>query len=150
VIAYPLRESAVSTILKNAFGTSIQDADLLCIIEDENLPSFRAFFENLGGMQVKLASNYETALETMDAHSFDGFILSLALPGQTFDDILQTILRKSSGLAVPPVIGLLPEPNAPSAIENVTELAREHFEQTRLGKEEYFERLIQHLNSLDL
>lgn len=150
VIAYPLRESAVSTILKNAFGTSIQDADLLCVIEDENLPSVRAFFENLGGMQVKLASSYESVLETMEAHNFDGFILSLSLPGQTFDVILRTILGESAGHAIPPVIGLLPESNDPRAIENVTELGRAHFEQTRLGKEEYFQRLIQHLHSLDL
>lgn len=148
VLAFPLREQAVNQIIDASFHTNIQKANLLVIVDDSQTASVRAFFENLGGMQIEVLSDIERAQTAIREQSFDGFIVSLALPWRDFDRVLKAILNISSDESIPALVGMLPDADHPREIEKVTQLAQQRWSSAEDHKEIFFERLLNHLHKL--
>jgi signal transduction histidine kinase/DNA-binding response OmpR family regulator len=150
LLAFPLRETAIETTLHECFNTDIQNARLLVVVNEDQLASVRAFFENLGGMEVRVASELENAIEGMQDAFYDGYILSLSLPLHTFEGVLQSIRNEMDHDGIPPVIGLLPENDNPRVLKDVSELALKLYEHNQVDLEQCLDNLIDHLRKLDL
>jgi signal transduction histidine kinase/DNA-binding response OmpR family regulator len=150
LLSFPLRENAVETTLAESFNTDIRNASLLVVVTEDRLASVRAFFENLGGMQVRVASDLESAIEGMQETSYEGYFLSLSLPQHTFEDVMQSITNEMDSDGIPPVIGMLPESDDPSAFDNVSILNLELYKHNRVDLEQCLNNLIHYLQRLDL
>lgn len=151
VLAFPVREHAVEHVLKNAFNTGVQDARLLVIVDEDQIASVRAFFENLGGMQNKVVSSLDESEQAIREDAFDGYILSLTMPWQTYQNLLEKITETSQADAVlPVVIGLLPEEIQQQELERVSTLARQHLEHAQIDRESFFKQLLDLLHRLQL
>jgi DNA-binding response OmpR family regulator len=142
VLSMPLRENAVREILSTGLGTDIQSCHLLVIVEQNQADSLRAFFENLGGLQVQVMSNPQVAEQSIREQDFDGLVLSLTLPPQTFGTLLEAAQDVSVKQEAAPVIGLLPDANHQSGLGRVAELARRRWQDSDLDKEQFFKRII--------
>ncbi len=148
VLATPLRDQAVNQVLESAFKKSVQNAKLMVFVDEPQNASVRAFFENLGGMQIQVLSDHEQALQALEDHDFEGFILALTLPWNTYDSLLETIMEGSGNQTLPPVIGLLPEADHPHELEQVMELAEHRWTHATYPKDDYTDRLIAFLQTL--
>jgi CheY-like chemotaxis protein len=148
VFGFPLREQAVNQVLDSAFSKDIQNAKILVFVDEPQTASVRAFFENLGGMQIHVLNDPEQAEQVVRDQAFDGFILALTLPWETYERMLHTIIEESDSPIVPPVIGLLPEADHPRELEQVVELAEQCWTHADRPKDDFSDRLIAHLQTL--
>jgi hypothetical protein len=142
VLSFPLRENSVTEILSTSLGTDIQNSHLLVVVEQSQTASLRAFFENLGGLQVQVVSDPQVAEASIRDEEFDGFILSLSLEPQVYSMLLDAVQDEMNGDHAAPVIGLLPEADHTDEFDRVTELARQRWQDASTDKEQYFRRII--------
>jgi PAS domain S-box-containing protein len=149
IIALPLREHAITPLFNSALRSTVQEVNLLILVAEEKIASVRSFFENLGGMQIKVVSSPEAFREEVADGSLDGCILSLSMPWQTYNDAVQTLETSQTNGELLPVIGLLPEANQLEELECVSELADQHWKQAQVDKDSYFDQLINLLQKLE-
>lgn len=149
VIAFPLREHAVEATLRNALDSDIQDARLLAIVQEDKRASARAFFENLGGMGIRVVSDLEGDSANVQAEDYDGFILSLSLPWETFNRTVQLAKDVFGNEVMPPVIGILPDADDPRMIQVAVEITQRHWEQAKVDKDRFLSHVVRHLQTKD-
>ncbi len=150
LLAFPLRQHAVESILKKALATDIQDANLLAFVQEDKIASVRAFFENLGGMGIQVVSDIAGASLAAREEAYDGFILSLSLPLETYSSALKIAEQAATEEGLPPAIGLLPDPDDPRMIEQVSQLAHEYWQRAKIDKDRFLTNVVKYLQTLEI